>query len=55
MAHRSILRLFTRLRRNEDGVAAIEFGIVASVLILLMVMATDLGLVIPCRLVICDL
>ena len=49
MAHKPILRLFTRLHRNEDGVAAIEFGIVASVLILLMVMATDLGLVMQHR------
>jgi Flp pilus assembly protein TadG len=33
-----------RLARNERGVAAIEFGFVSSVLIVLMVMATDLGL-----------
>ena len=43
------LSLFSRLRRDENGVAAIEFGIVASVLILLMVMATDLGLVMQHR------
>src|SRR5262245_24580040 len=36
--------LIARLARDQKGVAAIEFGVVSSVLILLMVMATDLGL-----------
>ena len=33
-----------RLLANEDGVAAIEFGAVASFLILMLIGATDLGL-----------
>lgn len=33
-----------RLRANEDGLVAIEFGAVASFLILMVVGATDLGL-----------
>lgn len=36
--------LIGKLARDQRGVAAIEFGVVSSVLILLMVMATDLGL-----------
>jgi Flp pilus assembly protein TadG len=38
-----ILRLAKRLVSSEEGVVAIEFGIVASILILLTVGATDLG------------
>ena len=37
-------RLAKRLLINEDGVVAIEFGIVASLLILMLIGATDLGL-----------
>lgn len=32
-----------RLARNEEGVAAIEFGVIGSLLAFMMVMATDLG------------
>jgi Flp pilus assembly protein TadG len=39
-----ILRLAERLFSSEEGVVAIEFGIVASMLILMTVGATDLGL-----------
>ena len=38
------LRFAERLVASEEGVVAIEFGIVASVLILMTVGATDLGL-----------
>jgi Flp pilus assembly protein TadG len=38
-----ILRLARHLRSSEEGVVAIEFGIVASILILMTVGATDLG------------
>ena len=44
MAHKSLPRFLARLVGDDEGVAAIEFGVVASVLIILMVMATDLGL-----------
>lgn len=44
MARKTFPRLLARLAGDEEGVAAIEFGVVASVLIVLMVMATDLGL-----------
>ena len=44
MVHKSFPRFLARLVGDDDGVAAIEFGVVASVLIILMVMATDLGL-----------
>jgi Flp pilus assembly protein TadG len=37
-------RLSRRLLINEDGVVAIEFGIVASMLVLMLIGATDLGL-----------
>ena len=37
-------RFSRRLLANEDGVAAIEFGAVASFLILMLIGATDLGL-----------
>ena len=40
MALRSLLK---RLAGNEDGVVAIEFGVVASFLILMVIGATDLG------------
>jgi Flp pilus assembly protein TadG len=40
MAVRSLLK---RLAGNEDGVVAIEFGVIASFLILMMIGATDLG------------
>ena len=40
MTVRSLVR---RLARNEDGVVAIEFGVVASFLILMLIGATDLG------------
>lgn len=41
---KTIAALIRRLARDESGVAAIEFGVVATVIILMMVMATDLGL-----------
>ncbi len=41
---KTIKELIRRLARDESGVAAIEFGIVATIIILMMVMATDLGL-----------
>jgi Flp pilus assembly protein TadG len=37
-------KMIARLIRDQRGVAAIEFGVISSVLIILMVMATDLGL-----------
>jgi Flp pilus assembly protein TadG len=37
-------RLAQRLLINEDGVVAIEFGVVASMIILMLIGATDLGL-----------
>ena len=37
-------RFAQRLRRNEDGLVAIEFGAVASFLMIMMIGATDLGL-----------
>jgi|SoiMetStandDraft_5_1073268.scaffolds.fasta_scaffold24364_3 Flp pilus assembly protein TadG len=37
-------QLAKRLLANEDGVVAIEFGLVASFLILMLIGATDLGL-----------
>ena len=40
MALRSLAK---RLAGNEDGVVAIEFGVVASFLILMVIGATDLG------------
>jgi Flp pilus assembly protein TadG len=40
MALRSLAK---RLAGNEDGVVAIEFGVVASFLILMLIGATDLG------------
>jgi Flp pilus assembly protein TadG len=40
----TIRGIIARLFRDQKGVAAIEFGLVSSVLIILMVMATDLGL-----------
>ena len=40
MALRSLVK---RLAGNEDGVVAIEFGVVASFLILMVIGATDLG------------
>src|ERR671922_2043874 len=40
MAIRSLIK---RLAGNEDGVVAIEFGVVASFLILMLIGATDLG------------
>jgi Flp pilus assembly protein TadG len=41
---RTALRsLANRLAGNEDGVVAIEFGVVASFLILMLIGATDLG------------
>jgi Flp pilus assembly protein TadG len=40
MAVRSLLK---RLAGNDDGVVAIEFGVVASFLILMVIGATDLG------------
>jgi Flp pilus assembly protein TadG len=40
MALRSLAR---RLAGNEDGVVAIEFGVIASFLILMLIGATDLG------------
>jgi Flp pilus assembly protein TadG len=49
MAKKSLSRFFARLVGDDEGVAAIEFGVVASVLIVLMVMATDLGLVMQHR------
>lgn len=36
--------MIASLIRDQRGVAAVEFGVIASVLIILMVMATDLGL-----------
>lgn len=36
--------VIAKLIRDQQGVAAIEFGVISSVLIVLMVMATDLGL-----------
>ena len=49
MAQKSLSRFLARLVGDDEGVAAIEFGVVASVLIVLMVMATDLGLVMQHR------
>jgi Flp pilus assembly protein TadG len=40
----SFKSLSRRLLHNEDGVVAIEFGLVASLLILMLIGATDLGL-----------
>ena len=40
----ALKRFSGRLLANEDGVAAIEFGAVASFLILMVIGATDLGL-----------
>jgi Flp pilus assembly protein TadG len=40
MALRSLVQ---RLAGNDDGVVAIEFGVVASLLILMLIGATDLG------------
>jgi Flp pilus assembly protein TadG len=40
----ALKRFSRRLLANEDGVAAIEFGAVASFLILMLIGATDLGL-----------
>ena len=39
----SLRSLAKRLAGNEDGVVAIEFGVVASFLILMVIGATDLG------------
>lgn len=45
MTHLSALRRFTRrLARSERGAVAIEFGIISSVLIVMLVMAVDLGM-----------
>lgn len=43
-ADRTIRGLARRLLRDEKGVVAIEFGVVASFLILMLIGATDLGL-----------
>lgn len=37
-------RFARRLARNDRGVVAIEFGIISSVLIIMLVMAVDLGM-----------
>jgi Flp pilus assembly protein TadG len=43
-ARLALRKLAKRLFSNEDGVVAIEFGVVASFLILMLIGATDLGL-----------
>ncbi len=39
----TVRRLMQRLLTNEEGVVAIEFGVVASFLVLMLIGATDLG------------
>ncbi len=43
-AKNGLHRFFTRLAGDERGAAAIEFGAIGSVLFLMVVMGTDLGL-----------